>query len=93
MSAAPDCVSQTFFRRTRKGRVLRVVRERYLRDDIGFGTLHEVGPVRGEEQLESLLSDEHLVKNMKQILVLDTNVVLNQMDLLEQNCPVSAVCY
>ncbi|GBG24612.1 Exosome complex exonuclease DIS3 [Hondaea fermentalgiana] len=74
-----------YYRRTRRGRVQHVVRERYLRDDVGFGTLAGRGDLRDEDALREVLNDEHRDKktNMRQLLVLDTNVVLHQMDLLE----------
>lgn len=76
---------QMYYRRTRRGRVQHVVRERYLRDDVGFGTLAGRGDLRDEEALSEVLGDEHRDSKtgMRQLLVLDTNVVLHQMDLLE----------
>lgn len=68
-----------FHRRTRRGKVQKMVREHYLRDDIASG-------VPGTEPRApdgvALLSDEPYGGRY---LVLDTNVVLHQMDLLEQD--------
>ena len=89
-SGAPSSGYDCRYRRTRSGRVLRVVGERYLRDDLGFGTLPGQGTLADEAQLLSVLSDEHKVEGVRQLLVLDTNVVLHQIDLLEQRCP--ALC-
>ncbi|CAM9455731.1 unnamed protein product [Pylaiella littoralis] len=73
--------SRAFFKKTRKGKILRVVSDHYLRDDIGCGSL--VGnPVSNEDLLR--LAEESV---MKRFLVLDTNVVLNQMDLLDNPSP------
>lgn len=70
---------QAFHRRTRRGKVQKLVREHYLRDDIASG-------VPGTEPRApdgvALLSDEPYGARY---VVLDTNVVLHQMDLLEQD--------
>ncbi|CAM9533622.1 unnamed protein product [Discosporangium mesarthrocarpum] len=65
------------FKKTRKGKVIRVVGDHYLRDDIGCGAL--AGKPITRADLLRLGRDSV----MKQFLVLDTNVVLDQMDLLE----------
>ena len=69
-----SCVS--FTRRSRRGRILRVVREVYVRDDLPCG-----------------MDDDSSVGQLSpspynnQYLLLDTNVVLHQMDLLETDVP------
>ena len=80
---------KVFFRKTKKGGILKVVREHYLRDDIGCGSdrcdqcdrddANERNPGRLAGQPNSRSS---LFKK-PHYLVLDTNVVLNQIDLLE----------
>uniref|UniRef100_A0A6N2M700 PIN domain-containing protein n=1 Tax=Salix viminalis TaxID=40686 RepID=A0A6N2M700_SALVM len=62
--------SKTFNKKTRGGRIQKLVREVYLRDDIYCGALF-------------CKSCEDKSKARSTILVLDTNVVLNQIDLLE----------
>eukprot|EP00752_Nemacystus_decipiens_P011314 g10054.t1 len=73
--------SRAFFKKTRKGKILRVVSDHYLRDDIGCGSL--AGNPVSSEDLDQLARDSA----MKRFLVLDTNVVLNQMDLLDNPSP------
>uniref|UniRef100_A0A0D9VP30 S1 motif domain-containing protein n=1 Tax=Leersia perrieri TaxID=77586 RepID=A0A0D9VP30_9ORYZ len=66
--------SKTFVKKTKAGRVQKVVREHYLRDDIpcGAASCSTCGAV------------EHpLSADAAAILVVDTNVVLHQIDLLE----------
>ncbi|XP_009607641.1 exosome complex exonuclease RRP44 homolog A [Nicotiana tomentosiformis] len=67
--------SKAFTRQTRQGRILKEVREHYLRDDIYCGA-----PFcdKGCDK-----SSARLIASPSTILVLDTNVVLNQIDLLE----------
>ncbi|CAM9805277.1 unnamed protein product [Ectocarpus sp. 6 AP-2014] len=73
--------NRAFFKKTRKGKILRVVSDHYLRDDIGCGSLAGK-PVSNDNLVQ--LAQESV---MKRFLVLDTNVVLNQMDLLENPSP------
>ncbi|CAM9215017.1 unnamed protein product [Hapterophycus canaliculatus] len=73
--------SRAFFKKTRKGKILRVVSDHYLRDDIGCGSLSG-NPVSNEDLVQ--LARESVTKRF---LVLDTNVVLNQMDLLDNPSP------
>ncbi|XP_072850829.2 exosome complex exonuclease RRP44 isoform X2 [Pogona vitticeps] len=84
--------SRTFLKRTRAGAVMKVVREHYLRDDISCGAAacETCGEVRGGEDgpsgplleaqpsgaASSLCPDPHY-------LLLDTNVLLHQIDILE----------
>ena len=66
-----------FFRRNRRGKVQKMVRERYLRDDMDFGyrrlSRQSIEDIRG-------LLDEC---GQKSLLVVDTNVALQEIDLLE----------
>ncbi|RXW25770.1 hypothetical protein EST38_g55 [Candolleomyces aberdarensis] len=77
-----------FFKKTARGKVIKVLRERYLRDDVGCG-IHNCRecseactpsssllPESGAEH--SLFPDGHFV-------LPDTNVFLSQMDLLESS--------
>ncbi len=85
---------KTFIKKTRRGKVLKVVREHYLRDDLGCGV------PACEDCSEFLDNDENLkIKQFPLLedspkskcslfktshyLVLDTNIVLNQMDVIE----------
>ncbi|OVA00648.1 Ribonuclease II/R [Macleaya cordata] len=66
--------SKSFVRKTKQGKVIKVVREHYLRDDIYCGaSVCKVCDTK-EARLSSSAST---------ILIVDTNVVLNQIDLLE----------
>ena len=61
--------------------MLKVVKEHYLRDDIGCGSdICSLCPAAGMARLSNSPYG-------MQYLVLDTNVVLNQMDLLEKDVP------
>jgi hypothetical protein len=78
--------NRVFHKITRRGRVLKVVREHYLRDDIGCGAaacqLCSHFPIGIGEEVAQLSSTPY----RGQYLVLDTNAVLHQMDLLEDDC-------
>ncbi|KAH6837586.1 ribonuclease II family protein [Perilla frutescens var. hirtella] len=66
--------SKSFVKKTRQGRVVKVVREHYLRDDIYCGApFCKVCDLAGAR----------LGSNASTIIVVDTNVVLHQIDLLE----------
>ena len=70
-----------FFRRSRKGKVLKLVHEKYFRDDVGFGykngsKLSDIGEVQ-----ELLASNGRT--GQKSLLVIDTNVALQDLDILE----------
>lgn len=72
--------SKSFVKKTRRGTVLKVVREHYLRDDISCGATscnHEVCSTDDARE-NALLNSE-----AKHILVVDTNVALHQIDFLE----------
>ncbi|KAL1566673.1 Exosome complex exonuclease RRP44 A [Salvia divinorum] len=66
--------SKSFVKKTKQGKVLKVVREHYLRDDIYCGApfckVCDVAAAR-------------LDSNASTIIIVDTNVVLHQIDLLE----------
>ncbi|KAK9713411.1 hypothetical protein RND81_06G025500 [Saponaria officinalis] len=67
--------SKTFSKKTRGGKVQKIVREHYLRDDIYCGAPF----CKSCDASVSRLSAD-----ASTILVVDTNVVLNQIDLLEK---------
>ena len=77
--------SKSFVKKTKKGAVLKVVREHYLRDDVWCGVKgckkckHEAPPLEMHPLAESdLCPHPHLI-------VPDTNVVLHQLDFLEDS--------
>ena len=67
-------VNRAFVKRTRRGQVKTHVRQTYLRDDLPTGS-----PFLDAAELEPKLS-----ASASRYLVLDTNVVLHQIDLLEK---------
>ncbi|KAJ1024369.1 hypothetical protein NDA18_004538 [Ustilago nuda] len=92
-----ESAQRKYFRKTARGKVLKVVRERYLRDDIACGSraceqchyIHsrlqrqaqEGGPQNKIFLDPSGLKNKNLDRN--HYLVLDTNAFLHQMDLIE----------
>jgi exosome complex exonuclease DIS3/RRP44 len=72
--------TSNFTKKTRSGKILTVSREHYLRDDLYCGSeVCTVCPMRDEERkLQKLVDTPN-----KQYFVVDTNVLLHQMDLLE----------
>ena len=67
--------------RTRKGKVLRVVHDRYSRSDLACGIMH------GRSLTAGALADLLLESENKHALLVDTNVALHQIDILEYQCP------
>ena len=70
---------KVFLKKTKRGKILKIVREHYLRDDIWCGSEvcdgcgHERTVLTASpESLSSLVSHPHYI-------VLDTNVVLHQV--------------
>ena len=76
--------SKSFVKKTKKGAVVKVVREHYLRDDVWCGVKgcgkckHDAPPLESCPIVESELCRQ------PHFLVPDTNVVLHQLDLLEE---------
>ncbi|XP_053400890.1 exosome complex exonuclease RRP44-like [Mercenaria mercenaria] len=77
--------NKVFLKKTKKGSILKIVREHYLRDDIACGSaccdicVHdEKGPVLEDNpgNPSQQFSEEHYI-------IPDTNVVLHQIDVLE----------
>ncbi|VAI10162.1 unnamed protein product [Triticum turgidum subsp. durum] len=66
--------SKSFVKKTKQGRVVKVVREHYLRDDIPCGAFSCPSCDAAARRLNA---------DAAAILVVDTNVVLHQIDLLE----------
>lgn len=66
--------TKSFVKKTKRGQVLRVVREHYVRDDIESGS--PLDPQCGPENVKLSADANHY-------LVVDTNVVLHQLDFLE----------
>ena len=82
-----DRTTRAFSVHTRRGKLLRVSREQYLRTDLGCGTTCYRSPFFGVPQQVDALPKPETHENGP-YLVLDTNIILQQMDLLELNVPV-----
>lgn len=76
--------SKVFVKKTRKGGVMKVVREHYLRDDVWCGASHCMNCGQTEDNLldPSPQSSSKLC-SFPHYLLLDTNIVLHQVDVLE----------
>nr|CAD7453909.1 unnamed protein product [Timema tahoe] len=79
--------TKTFLRKTKGGNILKIVREHYLREDIWCGS--NVCIKCPHKTQELILDEDPLSKStlftFPHYLVLDTCVVLNQIDVLEEN--------
>lgn len=69
--------SKAFVKKTRKGKVLKVVREHYLRDDIWSGS-----PLDAECDQDAV----KLSASAAHYLIVDTNIVLQQVMLMSSMC-------
>ena len=79
-----DIQRNAFFRRTRRGKVVRIVNDKYLRSDVGAG--YHCGELLSPSQMQEILSSTP----SQELLVLDTNIALQEIDVLEYNCPATA---
>ncbi|KAL4234603.1 exosome catalytic subunit dis3 [Mactra antiquata] len=77
--------NKVFLKKTKKGSILKIVREHYLRDDISCGSSvcelcqhDDKGPV-----LEEKLTNLSQKVDQSHYIIPDTNVVLHQIDVLE----------
>ena len=68
--------------KTRHGKILKVVRENYLRNDVEHG----LGSKLCQESAEQTPSNTLNCTTNACLIVVDTNVVLNQIDILESEC-------
>ncbi|XP_001601829.1 exosome complex exonuclease RRP44 [Nasonia vitripennis] len=80
--------SKTFYRKTKGGNIYKVVREHYLRDDIWCGS--EACERCGRRNKDIMLDDENpgaksSLFSQPHYLVFDTNIILNQINILEEN--------
>ncbi|KAF8075975.1 hypothetical protein FPV67DRAFT_1469928 [Lyophyllum atratum] len=74
-----------FFKKTARGKVIKVLRERYLRDDVGCG-ISGCNVCPGSEEILSTAGDKsHRLFPDGHFILPDTNVFLSQMDLVESN--------
>jgi exosome complex exonuclease DIS3/RRP44 len=76
--------SQSSMRLTRRGKILKIVNEHYLRDDLWCGSsLCKSCQHSPEQQRLSSTATDVTSADEPTYLIVDTNVVLHQMDLLE----------
>ncbi|XP_008054148.1 exosome complex exonuclease RRP44 isoform X1 [Carlito syrichta] len=78
--------SKTFLKKTRAGGVMKIVREHYLRDDIGCGAPGCTACGRAHEEPALELQPQDLASSLcpqPHYLLPDTNVLLHQIDVLE----------
>ena len=80
--------SKIFMKKTRKGKILKIVREHYLRDDIWSGTpllpldLTDVEPCREEKSsLEACPVSRSSLCAYPHYVLPDTNVLLHQVNI------------
>ena len=73
--------SKVFVKKTRKGGIMKVVREHYLRDDVWCGASHclNCGQTEQENLLDSTPHSASKLCSFPHYLLLDTNVVLHQV--------------
>jgi exosome complex exonuclease DIS3/RRP44 len=94
--SAAQWTQRRFYKKTARGKVQKIIRERYLRDDVSCGRQGcEVCQTRSQPSQEgrsegcTMLQGTGSTSNTSDLgnhfIVLDTNVVLHQMDLLESN--------
>ncbi|KAK7061084.1 exosome catalytic subunit dis3 [Paramarasmius palmivorus] len=75
-----------FFKKTARGKVIKVLRERYLRDDVSCGIAGcRECPDTPEESLPSNGDQRHRLFPNGHFILPDTNVFLAQMDLIESS--------
>lgn len=74
-------ICKSFFKKTRKGAIIRLVREKYIRNDIDCGFLHGLIPLSIDKLMNIILSNIN-----QHILIIDTNIALHQIDVLEFPC-------
>jgi len=74
--------SKSYVKKTKRGKVLKVVREHYLRDDIYSGS-----PLDPDCDPSSY----KLSQDASQYIIIDTNIALHQIDLLEHESVTDAV--
>jgi exosome complex exonuclease DIS3/RRP44 len=79
--------SKSFVKKTKRGSVVKVVKEHYLRDDIGCGSEKCRLATCNRDELPRVLSARPIIlpkiDTRGHYLVPDTNVLLHQIDILE----------
>ena len=74
--------AKTFVKKTKRGNIIKVVREHYLRDDLSCGsTLCQVCPNLSPAKLGDMQKAESALVPNPHYLVIDTNVALHQVNI------------
>ncbi|PZC85547.1 hypothetical protein B5X24_HaOG216655 [Helicoverpa armigera] len=78
---------KTFLTKTKRGNIIKIVREHYLRDDLlcGSGACNTCPHKDDEIVLDSSPESICALFDYPHYLILDTNVVLHQIDVLEED--------
>jgi len=72
--------AKTFVKKTKRGNIIKVVREHYLRDDLSCGSLLcDKCPNIAPAKLGALQKAESSAETKPHYLVIDTNVALHQV--------------
>ena len=71
--------NKVFIKKTRRGKILKIVREHYLRDDITCGAVICLDCVENENVLDENANLHHKSITNKHYIIPDTNVVMHQV--------------
>ncbi|XP_065058694.1 exosome complex exonuclease RRP44-like [Rhopilema esculentum] len=77
--------TKVFIKKTRKGGIVKIVREHYLRDDVGCGAEQCDTCVLNKRALSKNPQSFSTLCDFPHYILPDTNVVLRQLDVLEDN--------
>ncbi|XP_060801952.1 exosome complex exonuclease RRP44 [Amyelois transitella] len=85
--------TKTFLTKTKRGNILKIVREHYLRDDLLCGSAAcSICPHKDDEfVLDSTPECHCALFDYPHYLILDTNVVLHQIDVLEEDAIINVI--
>lgn len=83
--SSADTTRRTFFHKTRRGKVIKLVHEKFIRPDLGVASLH--GNIINPDQLRELVTQAPY----SSLIVVDTNILLHQIDVLEKNSPATSL--
>ena len=83
--------SKTFVKKTRKGGVMKIVRENYLRDDVWCGVKTCGRCTQSEPILEEQTTSSSSLFSFPHYIVPDTNIVLHQARNLYKFCHPSSI--
>ncbi|KAI5707300.1 hypothetical protein M8J75_016503 [Diaphorina citri] len=76
--------SKTFLKKNKRGNVLKIVREHYLRDDLSCGSELCLACDTKEAILDKIPTSSSKKYMEPHYLLLDTNIILEQIDILEE---------